>query len=98
MPKRWRVQLDCGAAVYPLHLRAGSAPTAAMPTPKAVMPVPRGSQVLPALTEQEAKLLSHNDLIARGYPLRPDAEASQGKFAKWLDLVSRPLTVLPPHT
>jgi peptidase A4-like protein len=93
-----RVHLDCGGAVYPLLLRAGSAPTAAMPMPQTVMPVPRGSQVLPALTEQDAKLLSDDDLIARGYPLRPDAEASPGKFANWLDLVSRPLTVLPPHT
>jgi hypothetical protein len=92
-----RVQLDCGAAVYPLHLRAGSSPTADMPSPQTVVPVPQGAQVLPALTEQEAKLLSDNDLIARGYPVRPDAAASPNRYVKWFDLVSRPITQIPPH-
>lgn len=93
-----RVQLDCGGSVYPIHLRASASPTADMPAPQTAVPLPQGSHVLAALTAQEANLLSADDLAVRGYPARPDAAASPSKYAKWLDRVSRPFTVLPPHT
>jgi len=97
-----RVQLDCTAAgavtTYPLHLHAGSSPTANMPAPRTSVPIPQGAQVLPGLTESDAQQLSDQDLITRGYPPRPDAVASPAKYSKWLDLVARPITLLPPHT
>jgi Peptidase A4 family len=97
-----RMQLDCAAAgtvtTYPLHLRAGSSPTEDMPAPQSAMPTPRGSRVLPALTEEDARLLSDEELLGRGYLPRPDAVSSPDKYAVWLDLVSRPITLIPPHS
>jgi len=97
-----RVQLDCAVAgnvtTYPLRLRAGPSPTEDMPAPQTVMPTPKGSKVLPALTAEEAEQLSDDDLRTRGYPARPDAAASTDQYVRWLDHVSRPLTVLPPHS
>jgi hypothetical protein len=96
-----RLQLDCTSAdkvtTYPLHLRAGSAPTDDMPAPQATMPTPKGSRILPALTDAAAKKLSDQDLSSQGYPRRPDAVASPSNYKVWLDLVSRPTTQLPPH-
>jgi hypothetical protein len=96
------VQLDCTAGNevtrYPLHLRASSSATADMPAPQTVMPTPKGSQVLPALREEQARQLSDNDLARLGYPARPDAVASSpDRYAKWLDMVSQPITILPSH-
>jgi hypothetical protein len=92
-----RVQLDCGAAVYPLHLRSSASPTADMPAPLTSVPIPKGAKVLPALTEEAAQQLSDNEVLGQGYPPRPDAAASPDNYAKWLDLVSRPITLLPSH-
>jgi hypothetical protein len=95
------VVLDCRAgdkAVrYPLHLRAGSSPTAAMPAPQTIMPTPRGSQLMPPLSQQETDSLSDVELIGRGFPPRPDASNSPDAYAKWLDLVSQPITMVVPH-
>lgn len=95
------VQLDCrvnGKAVrYPLHLRASLSPSKDMPAPQTEMPTPRGSQVMPALSEQEAQQLSDEELIGRGFPPRPDASTSADAYAKWRELVSQPMTMVPPH-
>lgn len=97
-----QVQLDCAAAgnvtSYPIRLRAASSPTDSMPAPQTVMPAPEGSKVLPALTAEEAQQLADDELSTRGYPARPDAAASPDQYARWLDHVSRTLTVLPPHS
>ena len=97
-----RVQLDCtenGKVVrYPLHLLAGSSPTDEMPAPRTVMPVPKGSRFLPALTEKEAQQLSDDELLGRGYLPRPDAVSSPDEYALWLDRISRPITLTPPHS
>src|ERR1700722_13432136 len=95
------VLLDCrvgGKAVrYPLHLRASSSPTPAMPAPQTVMPTPRGSRVMPSLSQQEADFLWDAELIGRGFPPRPDASNSPDGYAQWLDLVSQPITMVMPH-
>jgi hypothetical protein len=95
------VQLDCqanGKAIrYPLHLRASSSATADMPAPQTVMAAPKGSEVMPALSAQEAQQLSDEELIGRGFPPRPDASTSPDAYAEWVDLVSQPLTMVPPH-
>jgi hypothetical protein len=96
------VQLDCSAAgnvtIYPLHVRTGAAPTAEMPAPTSSMPVPKGSRVLPALTDDAARQLADADVISLGYPPRPDASTSPENYSKWLDLVSRPITLVPPQS
>jgi hypothetical protein len=96
-----RLQLDCTAAgqvaTYPLRLRTGASPTADMPAPQSVMPTPQGSQILPALTAADAQQLSDADLMRLGYATRPDVVASPEAYAKWLDHVSQPLTLLPAH-
>jgi hypothetical protein len=96
------LQLDCtenGTVVrYPLHLRASFSPTEDMPAPESVMPTPKGSKILPGLTAAEARQLSDDELINRGYAMRPDAATSPGQYARWLDGVSRPMTVVPSHS
>jgi peptidase A4-like protein len=96
-----RLQLDCtenGKVVrYPLHLRASFSPTEDMPAPESVMPTPKGSKILPGLTEAEAQQLSDDELINRGYSMRPDAATSPDQYAQWLDRVSQPMTLVPSH-
>jgi hypothetical protein len=96
-----RVQLDCssnGKAVsYPLHLLASSSPTADMPAPQSHVPTPKGSKVRPGLTEAQAQSLSDDELMNLGYTERPDGLSSPDQYAKWLDHVSLPMTVLPQH-
>ena len=95
------VQLDCrakGKAVrYPLHLRASSTPSKEMPAPQTEMPTPKGSQVMPALSQDEAEQLSDEELIDHGFPPRPDSSTSPDAYAKWRELVSQPMTMVPPH-
>jgi hypothetical protein len=68
-----------------------------MPAPQAYVPTPKDARVLPALTEATAQQFSDQYLASLGYPPRPDATASRNRYAKWLDRVSRPMTLLPPH-
>ena len=97
-----RVQLDCTAGgnltVYPIHLRVADNATAEMPAPESSIPLPKGSRVLPALNNEDVRQLSDTELIGRGYPARPDAAISPEHYAKWLNLISRPITLLPPHS
>jgi Peptidase A4 family len=97
-----RVQLDCassnGKAVsYPLHLVASSSPTSDMPAPQSKMPMPKGAKVRPALTEAQAQSITDAQLDKLGYPARPDVLTSPDQYAKWLDRVSKPITMMPTH-
>jgi hypothetical protein len=97
------LQLDCTTAkqavtTQPLHLRIAASPTEDMPVPEASVPVPAGSKALPALTDEGARQLSDEDVIAQGYPPRPDPTRSPAAYAKWLALFSRAVTILPPHS
>src|SRR4029077_3262390 len=83
--------------VHPIHLRTGSSPTEDMPAPDASMPTPRGAQVLAALTEETARQLSDSEVIRLGYPPRPDATQAPALYSAWLDVVCRPMTLLPPN-
>jgi Peptidase A4 family len=89
---------DGKVTTYLLQVRASDAPTPDMPAPQTVMPPPSGSKVVPALTENEAQSVSREELLARGYPPRPDAVASPDLYMKWLKIVSRPITLLPSQT
>ena len=96
------LQLDCttqqAVTTHPLHLRIDASPTADMPAPEASVPAPAGSKVRPALTDEAARQLSDEDIIAQGYAPRPNAAESPEAYAKWFDRVSRPMTILPPHS
>lgn len=95
------LQLDCvengKVTRYPLHLRASFFPTEDMPAPQTVMPTPKGSKILPGLTAVEAEQLSDDELVDRGYAMRPDAATSPEQYAKWLEEVSRTMTLVPSH-
>ncbi len=94
-----RVQLDCSAKgqsiSYPLHLLASSTPTSDMPAPQSKMPLPKGSKIRPALTEAQAQSMTDQQLDKLGYPARPDVLDSPDKYAKWLERVSKSMTILP---
>jgi hypothetical protein len=96
-----RVQLDCSSngkvVSYPLHLLASSSPTSDMPAPQGHVPTPKGAKVRPGLTEAQAQSLTDNELANLGYPERPDVLSSPDQYGKWLDHVSRPVTLLPTH-
>lgn len=96
-----RVQLDCssnGKSIsYPLHLIASSSPTSEMPAPQSKIPTPKGSTVRPGLSEAQAQSFTDDELRTLGYPERPNVLSSPDQYAKWLDRVSRPMTMLPTH-
>ena len=95
------LQLDCATqqsvTTHPLHLRIAASPTADMPAPLAFVPLPAGSRIRPALTDEAARQLSDEDIVAQGYPPRPNPAESQEAYARWLVRVSRPISILPPH-
>ena len=96
------LELNCttqdAVTTYPLHLRIAVSPTADLPAPETSVPAPAGSKVLPALTDEAARQLSDRDVIAQGYPPRPNTAESPEAYANWLGRVSRPITILPPHS
>ena len=97
-----RVQLDCSSSKgqtvsYPLHLVASSTPTSDMPAPQSKVPTPKGAKIRPALTEAQAQSMTDAQLDKLGYPARPDVMASPDKYTKWLERVSRSMTVMPTH-
>jgi hypothetical protein len=95
-------QLDCATAgavtTHPVHLHIGSSPTADMPAPMTSIPAPQGSRVLPALTDESARQLSDQEIVALGYSPRPDPAESPEAYAKWLKTYCRPITMFPPHS
>jgi len=96
------LQLDCATAnavtTHPVHLHIGSAPTADMPAPMTSIPAPKGSRVLPALTDESARQLSDQEIVAVGYSPRPDPAESPEAYTRWLETYSRPITMLPPQS
>jgi hypothetical protein len=96
------LQLDCttpqAVTIHPLHLRINATPTGDMPAPAASVPAPAGSKVRPALTDEAARQLSDEDIVTQGYPPRPNPAESLEAYTRWLDRVSRPMTMLPPHS
>ena len=96
------LQLDCATAntvtTHPVHLHIGPSPTADMPAPMTSIPAPKGSRVLPALTDESARQLSDQEIVALGYSPRPDPAESTEAYTKWLEMYSRPITMLPQHS
>ena len=81
---------------YPLELRSGWNETQEMPFPEQQRPARKESGTIrPALSEEEMQRLSQQELLERGYPPRPDPEAS-GPHKAWRSLVSAPITMVKP--
>ncbi len=47
--------------------------------------------------ESDPMALPARELIARGYPPRPDPVRSPARYARWLSRVSQPFTAVPPR-
>jgi hypothetical protein len=96
-----RLQLDCtstAVTVHPLYLHIADAPADGMPAPDSVVPAPKGSKVRPGLTDEAARQFSDDEILARGYPPRPDPSEAPADYAKWLANVAQPVTMLPAHS
>jgi hypothetical protein len=94
------VHLECrgedgSATNYPIDLRVG-APDALLKKPETVETPPVG-KLLPPI-QGDPMALSNKDLIARGYPPRPDPVAAPSRYALWLTIVSRPFTIVDPRS
>jgi hypothetical protein len=78
-----------------IELRASHDPTLEFPAPSP-LPKPVGT-IRPALCGDQLNL-SNQDLIRAGYPIRPDPKEAPGAYRAWLEVVSRPTTVVVPQT
>jgi hypothetical protein len=90
-----RFAVDCKAdaqsGTFALELRANAVPSYDMPAPATEVRTPRASDVIrPALTKAEAMSLSVDELLKRGYPVRPDAKQAPDALATWLKAVTKP--------
>ena len=56
---------------------------------------PVGRTTRPALTDPLGP--SAADLVKGGYPPRPDPNLAPSSYKKWLNAVSKPATLIPPH-
>ena len=70
---------------------SNSVPTDDMPAPVAEVRAPQATDVIrPALHNADAISLSGEELLKRGYPVRPDAGRAPAAFATWLKAVTKP--------
>ncbi len=93
--------LKCDAdgrlASFPIALRASDTATAEMPSPAPRTTIaPKGSHVRAALREDEALAMTEDELRQGGYPPPPDVQKAPAAYARWLRILSRPATVIPP--
>ena len=61
-----------------------------------VRPLPRGTP-RPALTADPA-ILTTAELVAKGFPPKPDPIATPEAYQTWLKIVSEPATIVPPRS
>jgi hypothetical protein len=97
-----RVVLECNAhgkvTHHPIEFRVGK-PTDKMPLPTQENRVlkPKDALIRPALSEGELRRVSDEELIQRGYPVRPNPEEAPNAFLTWRRSVMIPMTFVPPH-
>ena len=91
-------EADGDSAQHVLELRAALEPTAEMPSPPALSAW-RGesAQVRPALGFDEVLRISDEELLERGYPLRPDPDQALHAFDGWLRTVTSHSVRVDPH-
>jgi hypothetical protein len=57
----------------------------------------QSGKLRPLLSLDEALKLTDEEVLARGYPLRPHPEEAPRAFRSWLQSVSMPMTEVEPH-
>ena len=86
-------------ADHVLELRSAREPTQQMPFPPAVAPRPAAqAPIQPVLSPDEAVSLSDEELLQRGYPIRPDPGMAPSAFNTWRRVVSAPILLVKPRT
>jgi hypothetical protein len=90
-----RFAIDCKvegkSTTFPLELRPNSNPSSEMPAPTAEVIRHSAKDVMrAALTQADAANLPSEEIIKRGYPVRPDPKQAPDAFATWLKAVTRP--------
>jgi hypothetical protein len=85
---------------YPLELRADHEPNQAMPAPPEddMLQTPLCDSLRPALSSAEMMEMHDDELLERGYPLRPSRHEVPRAFRAWQRVVSMPSAILQPHT
>ena len=96
------LSVDCTAAhqsvTFDLELRPNSVPTDDMPAPVAEMRAPQATDVIrPALAKADAIGLTGDELLKRGYPVRPDSGQAPTAYATWLRAVTKPSRRVNPR-
>jgi Peptidase A4 family len=91
-------EADGDSAQHVLELRAGRQPTAEMPSPP-LLSAWRGesAQVRPALGFDEVLRITNEELLERGFPLRPDVDEAPQEFDGWLRVVTSHAVRVEPH-
>jgi Peptidase A4 family len=86
------------SATFDLELRPSSVPTDDMPAPVAEVRAPQATDVMrPALARGDAIGLPGEELLKRGYPVRPDPGQTPAAYATWLRAVTRPARKVDPR-
>jgi hypothetical protein len=91
---------DDGSWDQVLELRCDESPTDSMPPPpdgSLSDGLPDGAKVVAGLSEREQRDLGNEDLIARGYPPRPDESNEPDEYRRWKNFVSEAFTHVEPH-
>jgi hypothetical protein len=76
---------------------AGAKPLVARPASDTATQLRLGHTVRPALMGDPMALPSE-ELMKRGYPMRPDPQKAPGAYSTWLKAVSKPSTFISPKT
>ncbi len=90
-PQRWQ-----GGATYTIALSAEIRHKPSMSSPELVSAPIVSGEVRPPL-EGDPLALSDAELVAKGYPPRPDPEKAPAQYSRWLKNVSRAFTRIDTH-
>ena len=94
--------VDCTAegksSTFALELRPNAVPTVDMPAPVQEIRTPQSTDVVrPALSKSRAASMSDEELVKRGYPVRPNASQAPEAYATWLKAVTQPARYVNPR-
>jgi len=92
-------EVEGGIVRYPLELRSStrSISDAPMPPSRRRWTRQEGAYVRPALSENDLLRLPDEDLLERGYPIRPNPEDAPEAFNSWRRAVSAPAAFIEPQ-
>ncbi|WP_159064659.1 G1 family glutamic endopeptidase [Streptomyces olivochromogenes] len=90
---------DGESVQHALKFHFSNKPNDKYPLPPAQYRSPprRDERIRPGLELSECLSLQDDELLARGYPTRPDPELTPSAFDTWLRIVSNPIAFIEPH-